>query len=62
MSPENIILHVGTDDLNSEKTSSQFARSIIDLAVSLKTMRNNITVSLVTPGNEDVASEVQRTL
>ena len=35
--PENIILHVGTNDLNFEKTSSLIARSIINLAVSLKT-------------------------
>ena len=36
VSPEHIILHVGTNDLNSEKTASKISNSIIDLANSLK--------------------------
>ena len=37
MSPDHVILRFGTNDWNSGKASSQVARSIIDLAVSLKT-------------------------
>lgn len=47
--PDHIILHVGTNDLNSEKTSSQIANSIIELHNSLKTIDNEITVSLIVP-------------
>ena len=47
--PEHIILHVGTNDLNSERTASQFAKSIIDLGQSLKTDTNTITISLIVP-------------
>ena len=34
--PDHIILHCGTNDLNSEQTASQIARSIIELALSLR--------------------------
>ena len=47
--PEHVILHVGTNDLNSEKTASQIASSIIELAVSLKNDANTIHVSLIVP-------------
>ena len=50
VNPGNIILCVETTDLNSVKTSSQISRSIIDLAVSLKT--NTIKISLITPRND----------
>ena len=52
VNPDNIILHVGTNDWNSAKISSQIARSITDLAVSLKTSTNTITNSLFTPRND----------
>ena len=42
----NQILNISTNDLNSEKTSSQIANSIIYLHNSLKT-DNNITISLI---------------
>ena len=47
--PNQIILHVGTNDLNSEKTSSKTANSIIDLRFSLKTDNYDITISLTAP-------------
>ena len=34
--PDHVILHTGTNDLRSEKTASQIARSITELAMSLK--------------------------
>ena len=42
---DNIILHVGIYDLNFEKTSSQTARSVIDLTISLETNANTIKIS-----------------
>ena len=61
--PEVIILHVGTNDLTSSKTSSEIAKSIIDLACSLKTNTNKIVISLIVPRRDDTllgnkASEV----
>ena len=52
--PNRIILHVGINDLNSEKTSSQTANSIIDLRNSLKTDNYDITLSLIAPRATEV--------
>ena len=46
LNPNQIILHLATNDLNSEETSSQIANTIIDLRHSLKTEDNDITISL----------------
>ena len=59
VNPEHIILHVGTNDLNSEKTSSQISNSIIDLANSLKNETNNIHVSLIVPRNDNLNNKVK---
>ena len=40
--PDHIILHCGTNDPNSDRTSSQIAREIIDTALSLKSDKNEI--------------------
>ena len=58
VNPEHIILHVGTNDLNSEKTASQISNSIIDLANSLKNETNNIHVSLIVPWNDNLNNKV----
>ena len=59
--PEVIVLHVGTNELNSPKKSSEIAKSIIDLAASLKTCTTRIVISLIIPRGDDLnnkASEV----
>ena len=63
--PNQIILDVGTNDLNSEKTSSQLANSIIDLRNSLKTDNNDITILLIAPRADNLnnkANEVNNRL
>ena len=55
--PEHVILHVGTNDLNSEKTASQIASSIVELAVSLKN-DTNTNVSLIVPRNDNLNNKV----
>ena len=63
--PDHIILHCGTNDLNSDRTSSQIAREIIDLATSLKSVKNKISISLLTPRCDKLnnkASEVNNRL
>ena len=47
LNPEHIILHVGANDLNTEKTASQISNSILDVANSLKKETNTIQVSLI---------------
>ena len=46
---DHIMFHCGTNDLNTNRTPSQIAREIIDLILSLKSYKNKISVSLVTP-------------
>ena len=64
--PDYIILHCGTnDDLNSDRTSSQIAKEIVDLALSLKSDKNKISISLLTPRSDKLnnkASEVNNRL
>ena len=61
--PDHIILHCGTNNLNSNRTSSQI--EIIDLALSLKSDNNKISISLLTPRSDKLnnkASEVNNRL
>ena len=63
--PDNIILHDGTNDLRSEKTSSQIAKAIIELAMSLKTDENSVIVSSIVPRFDNLnnkANEVNNRL
>ena len=63
--PDHIILHCGTNDLNSNRTSSQIAREITDLSLSLKSDKNKISVSVLTPRSDILnskASEVNNCL
>ena len=56
--PEHIIVHMGTNDLDSEKTASQIASSIIELATSLKNETNKIYVSLIVPRYDELNNKV----
>ena len=53
---DHLILHVGTDDLNSIKTASQISRSIIVFAESLMPEKNTVTISLIVPPNDNLNS------
>ena len=46
-SPDHFILHVGTNDLSSEKFSMEIAESVINLACRLKNEINDVSVSTV---------------
>ena len=62
---DHIILHCGTNDLNSDTTSSHISREIIDLTLSLKSDKNKISISLLTPRSDQLnkkASEVNNRL
>ena len=63
--PDHIILHTGTNDLRSEKTSSNIAKSIVDLAMSLKSSGSSVIVSGIVPRFDNLnnkASEVNNRL
>ena len=50
--------HVGTNDIKSEKTASQIANSITELANSLKNETNSVHVSLIVPRNDNLNNKV----
>ena len=52
--PDHVILHTGTNDLRSEKNASQIARSITELAMSLKDNDNSVIVSGIVPRNDNL--------
>ena len=47
--PNQVIVHVGTYDLASNKRTEQTAESIIDVAISLKSDTCDVLVSSITP-------------
>ena len=48
------------NDLNSEKTSSQIARSIINLAVALKANTYIIPISIITQQNDHLNNKTSK--
>ena len=51
-SPEKIIVHCGTNDLNSNKTPEEIAEEIISLCISIKRPSNLVMVSQLVPRND----------
>ena len=47
--PDNVILHAGANDLRTKKTTSQIAKSIMDLTAALKNNGNLVIVSGIVP-------------
>ena len=45
--PDHIISHCVTNDLSFERTASQIARSIIELALTLISQDNKISISFI---------------
>lgn len=54
--PSHFILHLGTDDLKSEKYLNAIAKEIMNIAVSLKSEANNVSLSniIVRNGNQQL--------
>ena len=59
INPQQIILHVGTNDLKTERAASQIAKSIIDLSISLKQNGNMIAVFGILPRLNELGVDVQ---
>ena len=45
--PDHTILHVGTNDLNSDRPSNLIAKSIVDLAITMKNNLQNVSISSI---------------
>ena len=62
---DHVILHTGTNDFRSEKTASQIARSVTEIAMSLKDNDNSVIVSGIVPRHDNLnnkATEVSNRL
>ena len=65
INPEHMTLHVGTNDLTTEKTASQMSRSIIELGTSSKNDTNTVSISAIVPRSDELdnkATEVNNRL
>ena len=65
INPQQIILHVGTNNLKTERTASQTAKSMIHLSISLKKNGNMIPASGIVPRLDELnnkAAEVNNRL
>ena len=51
--PGYTILHVGTNDLNSDRLSDLIAKSIVDLAITLKNNSQNVIISNIVIRNDN---------
>ena len=54
--PDHVILHVGTNELNSELLPERIAKSIVDVAKNIKSEKRSISISGVVPRNDDLNS------
>ena len=59
-SPDHFILHVDTNDLSSDKSSEEIARSIIDLATSIKSENHDVSISNIIIRADDKKLEEKR--
>ena len=59
-SPDHFVLHVGTNDLSSDKSSEEIARSIIDLATLIKNENPNVSISNIIIRADDKKLEEKR--
>ena len=50
--PDHTILHVGTNDLNSDRPSDLVAKSIVDLDITLKSNSQNVSISNIIMRND----------
>ena len=62
INPDHTIVHCGTNDLNFEQKASQIAKSIIELALSLKSKDNKISVSLIVSRNDNLSNKANEVI
>ena len=57
---DHFILHVGTNDLSSDKSPEEIARSITDLATSIKNEKHDVSISNIIIRADDKKLEEKR--
>ena len=57
--PDLLIIHGGTNDLRSEKTSKQIAEKIVTLASDVKTEENDVIISGIVRRNDELNTKGQ---
>ena len=63
--PDHFVLHVGTDNLDSDRSPDLIAKLIVDVASSLKTDKHDVTISNIITRNDRFvakANEVNKCL
>ena len=63
--PEYVILHVGTNELNSELTPERIAKSVIDVGKNIQINHTTVSISSIVPRNDNFnnkATEVSKEL
>ena len=63
--PDHLILHVGTNELNSDLLPERTAKSIAEVAKNIKSEKRSVSISVVVHLNDDLnnkASEVSKKL
>ena len=55
---KNVILHVGTNDLNSELPPERIAKSIVDVAENIQSNTRKVSISGIVPRNDNFNNKV----
>ena len=53
-----VILHVGTNDLRDQKAVTEIAKEIVELAIDMKTEKNDIMISGTIPRRDNLNEKV----
>ena len=52
--PEQIIIHIETNDLRREKEPNEIAEEILQLALNIETDENDVSISTILPRNDEL--------
>ena len=56
--PDHVIMHVGTNEMNSELPPERIAKSVIDVAKNVKTDTRSVSISGIIPRNDNFNNKV----
>ena len=56
--PDHVIMHVGTNEMNSKLPLERIAKSVIDVAKKVKTDTRSVNISGIIPRNDNFNNKV----
>ena len=56
--PDHVILHVGTNEMNSELPPERIAKSVVDVAKNVKSNTRSVSISSILPRNDNFNNKV----